>query len=109
MVRPVPERDGGRDESHTSINLYGIAGRVPASRPDTFYSLLLRSYGESGAIWDEANFVPIVLDPPGFLHQATGLGGPSAMEAWIHDKQQAHDVWAYLTSFSPAEGSQEGQ
>ena len=45
----------------------------------------------------------LVLDPTGFLHQATGMGGPSAMEVWIRDEQQAHDVWAYLSSFSPAE------
>ena len=84
-------------------DLYGIAGRVPGSFPDLFYSKLMRSYGESGAVWEEANFVDYVLDPTGFLHQATGMGGPSAMEVWIRDEQQAHDVWAYLSSFSPAE------
>ena len=90
-------------QTDASRNLYGIAGRVPGSFPDLFYSKLMRSYGESGAVWEEANFVDYVLDPTGFLHQATGMGGPSAMEVWIRDEQQAHDVWAYLSSFSPAE------
>lgn len=87
--------------NHSRMNLYGIAGRVPGSLPDTFYSSLLRSFGKNGAVWDEASFVAYVQDPPGFLHQATGQGGPTAMEAWIHDDLQAHDVWAYLAGFSP--------
>ena len=45
-------------------DLYGIAGRVPGSFPDLFYSKLMRSYGESGVVWEEANFVAYVLDPP---------------------------------------------
>lgn len=87
--------------NHSRMNLYGIAGHVPGSLPDTFYSSLMRSFGKNGAVWEEANFVAYILDPPGFLHQATGQGGPAAMEAWIHDEQEAHDVWAYLAGFSP--------
>lgn len=95
---PIPMRLG-------DMNLYGLAGRVPGSLPDTFYSRLLKAYGESGAVWEEANFVPFVLDPTGFLQHATGLGGPSAMEAGqIANEQQAHDLWAYLATFAPAAG-----
>ncbi len=55
-------------------------------------------------MWEEANFVRYVLDPPGFLQKATGLDWPSAKQAWIHDREEALDVWASLSSFSPAEG-----
>ena len=52
-------------QTDSNRDLYGIAGRVPGSLPDTFYSKLLSSYGESGAVWEEANFVAYVLDVNG--------------------------------------------
>ncbi len=88
-----------------SINLYGVAGRVPGSLPDIDYSDLMVAYGESGAVWEEANFVPYVPDPTTFLKEATGQSGTSKMPTGrVREEQEAHDLWAYLATFSPAEG-----
>jgi cytochrome c len=89
-------------------NLYGVAGRVPGSVPDFAYSELLAAYGESGAVWEEENFVAYVLDPTGYLREATGQDGRSKMAYQVRDEQEAHDLWAFLATFSP-EGAAGGE
>jgi cytochrome c len=89
-------------------NLYGVAGRVPGTYPDFDYSELLVAYGETGVVWEEANFVPYVMDPTGFLREATGQDGRSKMAYQVRDEQEAHDLWAFLATFSP-EAAEDGE
>jgi cytochrome c len=91
----------------TGPNLYGVAGRVPGTYEDFAYSDIMIAYGETGAVWEEANFVPYVMDPTGFLREATGQDGRSKMAFQVRDEQEAHDLWAFLAGFSP-EGAAEG-
>lgn len=87
-------------------NLYGVVGRVAGGLEDYDYSDLLKAYGEDGAVWEEENFVGFVQDPTGFLREATGEDGRSKMAYQVRDEQEAHDLYAYLATFSPeaAEG-----
>ena len=91
----------------TAPNLYGVAGRVPGSLPDVLYSDHLVAYGEAGAVWEEANFVPFVLDPSGFLGDVLGVEpDPTPISLMptgsVREEQQAHDLWAWLVTLSPA-------
>ena len=88
-----------------SLNLYGVAGRVPGSLPEITYSDLMVAYGETGALWEEASFVNYVADPTTFLKGATGELGASRMPSGrVTEEQVAHDLWSYLASFSLAPG-----
>ena len=86
-------------------NLYGVAGRPPGAYPDYDYSELMVTYGATGVVWEEANFVPYVQDPTGFLREATGEDGRSKMAYQVRDEQEAHDLWAYLATFAPADAA----
>ena len=88
-------------------NLYGVVGRVAGSLEDYDYSDLMAAYGETGAVWEEANFVAYLQDPTGYLREALGTdSGRSKMAYQVRDEQDAHDLYAYLATFSPevAEG-----
>ena len=90
-------------------NLYGVAGRVPGGLPDYAYSELMVTYGQTGVVWEEANFVSYVQDPTGFLREATGeASGRSKMAYQVRDEQQARDLWAYLATFAPADAAAGG-
>ncbi len=83
-------------------NLYGVVGRVAGSVEDYDYSDLLAAYGETGAVWEEATMVPYLLDPTGFLREALGTdSGRGKMAYQVRDEQEAHDLYAYLATFSP--------
>lgn len=91
-------------------NLYGVVGRVAASVEDYDYSDLLAAYGETGAVWEEANFVAYVQDPTGYLREALGVdSGRSKMAYQVRDEQEARDIYAYLATFSPEEATAEGE
>jgi len=83
-------------------NLYGVAGRQAGSYPDFAYSELMLTYGATGAVWEETNFAAYVQDPTGYLREATGeTSGRSKMAYQVRDEQEAHDLWAFLATFSP--------
>lgn len=88
-------------------NLYGVAGRVPGSVPDANYTEHLVAYGQTGAVWEEANFVGFAQDPTAFLRDALG-SGHSSMPSGLVNEQEAHDLWAFLATFSPTD-SEEGE
>ncbi|EYD75211.1 Cytochrome c2 [Rubellimicrobium mesophilum DSM 19309] len=97
---------------HVGPNLYGVAGRQAGSWDDFAYSDLMKAYGATGAVWAEENFVPYVQDPTGFLREATGeTSGRSKMAFQVRDEQEAHDLWAFLATFSAegATGGEEGE
>lgn len=85
-------------------NLHGVIGRVAGSDPDFNYSDLMMAYAENEAVWEEASFVAYVQDPTGFLREARGkTSGRSKMAYQVRDEQEAHDLYAYLATFSPDE------
>jgi len=86
-------------------NLYGVAGRPPGGHPEFDYSELMVTYGATGVVWEEANFVPYVQDPTGFLREATGEDGRSKMAYQVRDEQEAYDLWAFLSTFAPADAA----
>lgn len=91
--------------ARTGPNLYGVAGRVPGSLPDFEYGDDLVAYGQTGVVWEEANFVPYLHDPTAFLREA--LGDPGArgkMVYKVRGEEAAYDLWAFLSTFAPAEG-----
>jgi cytochrome c len=90
-------------ESRTGPNLHGVAGATPGSDPEHYYTDMIRAYRDSGAVWEEENFVAFLPDPTAFLREATGKGGSSRMpHGMVVDAQQAHDLWALLATFPPA-------
>ena len=90
-------------------NLHGVVGRVAGSYPDYDYSQLMETYGESGSVWEEENFVGYVQDPTGFLREATGEdSGRSKMAYQVRDEQEAYDLYAFLATFSPEATKGEG-
>ncbi|WP_341212795.1 cytochrome C [uncultured Limimaricola sp.] len=110
-------------------NLHGVIGRQPGAVEDFRYSDAVIAYGElapaddlTGAaptgddyetvVWGIDNTVAYLQDPTSFLREA--LDDPRArskMAYKVRDEQAAHDITAYLATFSPefeAEGEMEG-
>ena len=90
--------------ARTGPNLYAVAGRTPGTVEDFAYSDDLLAYGETGAVWNEANFASYVQDPTTFLREA--LSDPSArgkMAFRVRGEQHALDLWAYLDSLASQE------
>jgi cytochrome c len=82
-------------------NLYRVIGRVAGSYPEFNYSELMETYGATGAVWAEENFVAYVQDPTDYLREATGQSsGRSKMAYQVRDAQDAQDLYAYLATFS---------
>lgn len=83
-------------------NLYGVIGREPGAIEDFRYSASLLAYGEAGVVWEEENFISYVQDPTGHLREA--LDDPrarSTMAYQVRSEEDAHDLYAYLATFSP--------
>jgi cytochrome c len=93
---------GGRN-AKTGPNLYGIPGRV-AGTYEGFkgYGDDLVKLGESGFVWDEASFVQYAADPAKFLKANVDSKAKSKMAFKLTKEQEAHDVYAYIVSLSPA-------
>lgn len=87
----------------TGPNLHGIVGRTIGSVEDFKYGKSIAALGETGAVWDEAQFVTYVADPKKFLQEA--LDDPKAkskMSFKLKDAEDATNLWAYLASVGPA-------
>jgi cytochrome c len=87
----------------TGPNLYGMPGRVAGTYPEFKYGDDMVALGATGFKWNEADFVTYVADPSKFL--AGKLSDKSArgkMMFKLADAKAAGDVWAYISSLSPA-------
>ena len=81
-------------------NLYGVAGRVAGTHEGFAYSDSMVAFGQTGAIWDEANFVAFVQDPTGFLRTALDDKRARGKMAYqVRDAAQAYDLYAFLATF----------
>ena len=87
--------------AQTGPNLYGVVGRTAGSVEDYRYSDLMLAAGEAGMIYDEANFVPYVMDPTAHLQEVTGeTSGRSKMAYQVRKEEDAVNLYAYLAQFS---------
>lgn len=90
--------------ARTGPNLFGLVGATPGTVPGFEYGDSLVAWGETGAVWDEANFVAYVTNPTGFLREVLDDDRARGKMAYqVRDEQQAHDIWAYLVSLEPTE------
>ncbi|MFZ3583310.1 c-type cytochrome [Loktanella sp. DJP18] len=81
-------------------NLYGVAGRTPGTHEGFAYGDAMIAYGETGAVWDEANFVSYVQDPTGFLREALDDNRARGKMAYqVRDEALAYDLFAFLATF----------
>ena len=86
--------------ARTGPNLHGVVGRVAGSVEDYAYSDLMEAAGEAGLVWDEADFVPYVMDPTGHLREVSGDDGRGKMTYRVRKDEDAHDLYAFLARFS---------
>ncbi|MGB7261820.1 MAG: cytochrome C [Albidovulum sp.] len=83
----------------TGPNLYGVVGRAIGST-DYSYSDSLRSVGDAGLVWDEAELVAYITDPKAWLKEKTGDAAAKTKMAFKLNKGQ-EDMAAYLASLNP--------
>jgi cytochrome c len=84
-------------------NLYGMPGRVAGTYPEFKYGDGMVALGATGFVWNEADFITYVADPSKFLEAK--LNDPKVkgkMMFKLTDATAAADVWAYISSLSPA-------
>ena len=87
-------------ESTQGPNLWGVAGATPGGDPEHLYTDMIRAYRDSGAVWEEENFVAFLPHPTNFLREVTGKGGSSRMpHGMVASEEDARDLWAYLATF----------
>ncbi len=93
---------GGKN-SKTGPNLYGLPGRVAGTYPEFKYGEAIVALGATGFVWDEASFVEYVADPAKFLKtKLDDTKAKSKMAFKLPKAEDAANVWAYISSLSPA-------
>lgn len=87
----------------TGPNLYGMPGRVAGTYPDFKYGESIVALGATGFTWNEADFVTYVADPGKFLQEKLGdKKAKSKMSFKLPKEEDAKNVWAFISSLSPA-------
>lgn len=79
-------------------NLYGVIGR-PVAGTDFKYSAFIKTVGESGLVWDEAELASYVTDPTAWLKDKTGDAKAKSKMAFKLGAGQ-EDIAAYLASLT---------
>jgi cytochrome c len=102
----VVENDEGEvlagRNAKTGPNLYGLPGRAAASVEDFRYGDGIKEAGEKGLVWNEEEFVKYVQDPTAYLREYTGDDSArSKMSYKARSEEDAHNLWAFISSLSP--------
>jgi cytochrome c len=102
----VVENDEGEvlagRNAKTGPNLYGLPGRAAASIEDFRYGDGIKEAGEKGLVWTEEEFVKYVQDPTAYLREYTGDDSArSKMSYKARSEEDAHNLWAFISSLSP--------
>lgn len=84
----------------TGPNLYGVAGRLAGSVEGFGYSSLLEAANAAGITYDEDTFVHFIMDPSGYMSEATGESGRSKMSYKARKEEDAKNIYAYLSSLA---------
>ena len=107
-----PETDevlAGRN-AKVGPNLYGINGRAPGTVEGFNYSDALVALGEGGMVWGEASFAAYVQDPTGYLREVLEDRRARGKMAYrVRDEEQAFDIYAYLSTFGPADAEPDAE
>lgn len=81
-------------------NLYGLAGKTLGSVEGFRYGDSLAAAGDAGFVWNEDSFVGYIQNPTNWLVATLGDRRARGKMAYqVRDKQQAHDIYAFITSF----------
>lgn len=87
----------------TGPNLFGLPGRTAGTYPDFKYGEGIIAAGAAGVVWNEADFVTYVADPAKFLKEKTGdKAAKTKMSFKLPKEEDARNVWAFISSLSPA-------
>lgn len=86
--------------ARTGPNLYGLAGRAVAHQDGFRYSDAVSALGETGAVWNEDDFVTYVQNPTQFLRdKLDDRRARSKMAYQVRSTEQAADIYAFLATF----------
>ncbi len=87
----------------TGPNLWGLVGRAAGTQEGfSRYKDAIVTAGETGLVWDEANFAGYVADPTKFLRAFLDDNtARSGMTFKLRKKEDAVNIWAYIASVSP--------
>ena len=89
--------------ARTGPNLYGVVGRVAGTSADFRYGDGIVQAGRMGLVWDEDSIVAYLLDPTAYLRSYTSNNRARGnMSFRVRNAEQARDLYAFLTTFSPA-------
>lgn len=104
VVDDAGETLAGRNAA-VGPNLYGVVGRVAGSYPEFDYGDALIALGERGDVWAEDSFVGYVQDPTDWLRETLeDRRARGKMAFQVRSEEDAHDIYAFLATFSaPAE------
>jgi cytochrome c len=87
----------------TGPNLFGLPGRTAGTYPEFKYGDGIIAAGAAGVVWNETDFIAYVADPAKFLKEKTGdAKAKTKMTFKLPKEQEAKDVWAFISSLSPA-------
>jgi cytochrome c len=93
----------GGKAAKTGPNLYGMPGRVAGTYPEFKYGEDMIALGATGFVWNEADFTEYVADPTKFLKaKLDDKGAKGKMQFKLAKAEDAANVWAYISSLSPA-------
>jgi cytochrome c len=83
----------------TGPNLYGLNERQLGSVEGFKYGKSIVELGETGVVWNEAEFVEYVADPKKYLQtKLDNKKAKSKMSFKLRKEEEAANVWAFIVS-----------
>ncbi|NKX45048.1 c-type cytochrome [Roseicyclus persicicus] len=87
--------------ARTGPNLYGVAGEVFGTGDDFRWSPGMQALNAAGIMITEETFTAYVLDPTGYIREATGDNSlRGAMSFRVRSEEDAVNLYAYLASLA---------
>lgn len=87
--------------ARTGPNLYGRPGEVFGTGDDFRWSPGLQALNAAGVVITEETFTAYVLDPTGYIREATGDNSArGAMAFRVRSEEDAINLYAYIASLS---------
>jgi cytochrome c len=100
VVNEAGDTLAGRN-ARTGPNLYGIAGEAWGTGDDFRWSPGMQALNEAEVLITEESFVAYVLDPTGYIREATGDNSlRGAMAFRVRSEEDAVNLYAYLVSLA---------
>lgn len=84
-------------KAKTGPNLYNVAGRPAGSFEGFKYSKGMLAANEAGLVWNEETLSAFIMDPTGYLREATGdAKARSKMTFKLRKEEDAANLYAFL-------------